>query len=261
MELPEKFYGSVRTGLPSVQLQTRKRGSGIQLFDQRAGQFGDLLPRGDRPDPQTRQDLPRPVRGFAALGDPGIDETFGVIRRRVQQVHRARSTSKANRYVGPTRLMPSRPPRIPVNPTASGVWSTCMPARRVPGAGPVVAPSEAVAPREAVVPPREAVVPPRDAVVPLHLSADCGAWAAAGVARESITARQTMGFMARRFGEDEAPVKVTLAGVSEGHYVQVTLALGRFGTHPPTFAWAASSPPAVGFSFVLRHDTIALRSS
>ncbi len=70
-----------------------------------------------------------------------------------------------------------------------------------------------------------------------------------------------MDFMARRFGEDEAPVKMTLAGVSEDHYVQVTLALGRLVPHPLAFAWAASPPPAVGFFFVRRHDTIALRSS
>ena len=70
-----------------------------------------------------------------------------------------------------------------------------------------------------------------------------------------------MDFMARRFGEDEAPVKMTLAGVSGGHYVEVTLALGRLVPHPLALPWAASPPPAIGFLFVRRHDTIALRPS
>ena len=70
-----------------------------------------------------------------------------------------------------------------------------------------------------------------------------------------------MDFMARRLGEDEAPVKMTLAGVSEGRYVEVTLALGRLVPHPLALPWAASPLPTVGFFFVRRHDTIALRSS
>ncbi len=107
-----------------------------------------------------------------------------------------------------------------------------MPARRVPGAGLEVAPSEAVA--------------------TLHIPADCGAGAAVEVAMLRIATRQRIGFIARRFGGDAAAVKMTLAGVSGGHYVRVTLALGRLVPHPHAFA---------ALFFVRRHDPVALRSS